>query len=142
MTRVTCRLTAKNRDQLRNPTLGNRVPAIFDNLYSPVSTRTGSLCLFCCCTAIGCADVELPTDSAAHVLRSDDTADVICNHSSAMTSSVTSRVRQEDDGLPEEPTDRHQHHQPPPPMHKVQQKCATFREKSSRRENDTDRRLR
>jgi len=25
---VTCRLTAKNRDQLRNPTLGNRVRAI------------------------------------------------------------------------------------------------------------------
>jgi len=24
MTHVTCRLTAKNRDQLRNPTLGNR----------------------------------------------------------------------------------------------------------------------
>jgi len=25
MTHVTCRLTAENRDQLRNPTLGNRV---------------------------------------------------------------------------------------------------------------------
>ena len=25
MTHVTCRLTVKNRDQLRNPTLGNRV---------------------------------------------------------------------------------------------------------------------
>jgi len=25
MTHVTCMLTAKNRDQLRNPTLGNRV---------------------------------------------------------------------------------------------------------------------
>jgi len=25
MTHVTCRLTAKNRDQLRNPTIGNRV---------------------------------------------------------------------------------------------------------------------
>ena len=25
VTHVTCRLTAKNRDQLRNPTLGNRV---------------------------------------------------------------------------------------------------------------------
>jgi len=25
MTLVTCRLTARNRDQLRNPTLGNRV---------------------------------------------------------------------------------------------------------------------
>jgi len=29
MTHVTCRLTAKNRDQLRNPMLGNRVWAIF-----------------------------------------------------------------------------------------------------------------
>ena len=29
MTQVTCRLTAKNRDQLRNPTLGNRVWATF-----------------------------------------------------------------------------------------------------------------
>ena len=29
MTHVTCRLTAKNRDQLRNPTLSNRVWATF-----------------------------------------------------------------------------------------------------------------
>jgi len=29
MTHVTCSLTAKNRDQLRNPTLGNRVWATF-----------------------------------------------------------------------------------------------------------------
>jgi len=29
MTHVTCRLTAKHRDQLRNPTLGNRVWATF-----------------------------------------------------------------------------------------------------------------
>ena len=29
MTYVTCRLTAKNRDQLRNPKLGNRVRATF-----------------------------------------------------------------------------------------------------------------
>ena len=29
MTHVTCRLTAKYRDQLRNPTLGNRVWATF-----------------------------------------------------------------------------------------------------------------
>jgi len=29
MTHVTCRLTAKNRDQRRNPTLGNRVWATF-----------------------------------------------------------------------------------------------------------------
>ena len=30
MTHITCRLTAKNRDQLRNPTLGNRVWATFN----------------------------------------------------------------------------------------------------------------
>jgi len=29
MTYVTCRLTIKNRDQLRNPTVGNRVWATF-----------------------------------------------------------------------------------------------------------------
>ena len=29
MTHVTCRLTAKNRDQLRSPTLGSRVRATF-----------------------------------------------------------------------------------------------------------------
>ena len=29
MTDVTCRMTVKNRDQLRNPTLGNRVWAAF-----------------------------------------------------------------------------------------------------------------
>jgi len=29
MTRVACKLTAKNRDQLRNPTLGSRVWAFF-----------------------------------------------------------------------------------------------------------------
>jgi len=29
MTHVTCRLTANNREQLRNPTLGNRVRATF-----------------------------------------------------------------------------------------------------------------
>ena len=33
MTHVTCRLTAKNQDQLRNPTLGNRVWATFTFFY-------------------------------------------------------------------------------------------------------------
>jgi len=32
MTNVTCRLTAKNRNKLRNPTLGNRVWATFFNI--------------------------------------------------------------------------------------------------------------
>jgi len=34
ITHLTCRLTAKNRDQLRNPTLGNRVWATFAFLGS------------------------------------------------------------------------------------------------------------
>ena len=38
MTHVTCRLTAKNRDQLRNPTLGNRIWATFTFLR-PRGTR-------------------------------------------------------------------------------------------------------
>jgi len=33
MTHITCRLTAKNRDQLQNPTLGNRVWATFTFFY-------------------------------------------------------------------------------------------------------------
>ena len=37
MTHVTCRLTVKNRDQLRNPTLGNRVRAIPFNLSTTLS---------------------------------------------------------------------------------------------------------
>ena len=37
MTHVTCRLTAKNRDQLRNPTLGNRVRATF---FIPTKRRS------------------------------------------------------------------------------------------------------
>jgi len=33
MTHITCRLTSNNRDQLRNPTLGNRVSATFRFKY-------------------------------------------------------------------------------------------------------------
>ena len=36
ITRVTCRLTAKNRDQLRNPTLGNRVWVTF-TFFNPAA---------------------------------------------------------------------------------------------------------
>jgi len=47
MTHVTCRLTAKNRDQLRNPTLGNRVWATFTlpvgNESAPNWHNAGSL---------------------------------------------------------------------------------------------------
>jgi len=41
MIHITCRLTAKNRDQLRNPMLGNRVWAIFyvETVYSGLSIK-------------------------------------------------------------------------------------------------------
>jgi len=43
MTHVACRLTAKNRDQLRNPMLGNRVWTTFTflNVSSGVETQSG-----------------------------------------------------------------------------------------------------
>jgi len=44
---VTCRLTAKNRDQLWNPTLGNRVWATFTLLFAaPLCTYT--VTAYCC----------------------------------------------------------------------------------------------
>ena len=44
MTHVTCRLTARNRDQLRNPTLGNRVWATFTFLVHVIWTKPVELC--------------------------------------------------------------------------------------------------
>ena len=41
MTHVVCRLTVKNRDQLRNPTLGNRVWATFTFLGVVLSDSAG-----------------------------------------------------------------------------------------------------
>jgi len=41
MIHVTCRLTAKNRDQLRNPTLSNRVWATFTFLHWRQLANTG-----------------------------------------------------------------------------------------------------
>ena len=41
MTHATCRLTTKNRDQLRNPTLGNRVWATFFAMYKLVVYTSG-----------------------------------------------------------------------------------------------------
>jgi len=42
MTHVTCRLTAKNWDQLRNPTLGGRLWAIFTFLLRPKAAHNTS----------------------------------------------------------------------------------------------------
>ena len=43
MIHVTCRLTAKNRDQLRNHTLGNRVWATFTFIFTQISIQTAGL---------------------------------------------------------------------------------------------------
>ena len=43
MTHITCRLTAKNRDQLRNPTLGNRVWATFTFFIPFLNTNIQSV---------------------------------------------------------------------------------------------------
>ena len=45
MTYVTCRLTAKTRDQLRNPTLGNRVWATFFT-YTALRSRSLRPCKY------------------------------------------------------------------------------------------------
>ena len=47
MTQVTCRLTAKNRDQLRNPTLGNQVLATFTFFTYFLTGVIYSLCFIC-----------------------------------------------------------------------------------------------
>ena len=52
MTYITCRLIAKNRDQPRNPTLGNRVWATFT-----VFTSTGGIKQ--CCNLFVCLSVCL-----------------------------------------------------------------------------------
>ena len=41
MTHVTCRLTVKNRDQLRNPALGSRVWATFTSYFLQVRRDGG-----------------------------------------------------------------------------------------------------
>ena len=45
---VTCRLTAKNRDQLRNPTLSNRVWATFTFLVTDYVTLNLYVCMYVC----------------------------------------------------------------------------------------------
>ena len=75
MTYVTCRLTAKNRDQLRKSTLGNRVWAIFTFFYlsflvfpsflttdlqpvEPVTRRIAALLLVTRRDLIGCSETR------------------------------------------------------------------------------------
>ena len=93
MTHVTCRLTAKNQDQLRNPTLGNRVWATFTlfliirsgvNRFLPSVTGEWWGDLSDSSTLVVC---QLPDDRAVTDLTflrlcmaatSDDRADIQC----------------------------------------------------------------
>ena len=50
MTHVTCRLTAKNWDQLRNPILGNRVWATF-TFFTVMIYPSSGMSLICQCVA-------------------------------------------------------------------------------------------
>ena len=73
MTHVTCRLAAKNRDQLRNPTLGNRVWATFTFFsVNPILSTLGRLCHydFTALAAIYNTIQSQTADSAAGVATS------------------------------------------------------------------------
>ena len=55
MTHITCRLTAKNRDQLLNPRLGDRVWATFTfTFYRPQSSSPSAVVCYCCGVAAKC----------------------------------------------------------------------------------------
>ena len=64
MTHVTCRLTDKNRDQLRNPTLGSRVWAAFTLLDGVMCTQNvPKLCqVMVSCVAAFAVDFWLQTN--------------------------------------------------------------------------------
>ena len=92
MTHVTCRLTAKNRDQLRNATLGNRVWATF-TLFIEFKVRVRVRCGGHVCNGDFCgADVQganVRLRSAIILLR---LLDSLCSR--CISSSTVSRVSQ------------------------------------------------
>ena len=77
MTHVTCRLTAKNRDQLRNPTLGTRVWAAFTFVRQLTRFRVSlvgvSVCTVCMVHGVCSLQVHLLMCSA-HCVDSVHTA--------------------------------------------------------------------
>jgi len=72
MTHVTCRLTAKNRDQLRNPTLGNRVWATFT--FFPVAADRAPAVSIDICGTRPCSAANQP-HAATALDRRDRQAD-------------------------------------------------------------------
>jgi len=82
MTRVTCRLTAKNRDQLGNPTLGNREWATF-TFYQVRPERTR---LDVCVLKQTCLMTFFSPDGIAAHLRRSHLAVVVVNECFRCTS--------------------------------------------------------
>ena len=72
LSHVTCRVTAKNRDQLRNPMLGNRVWATF-TFYSPLR-----------CSGIGSESVQkiIINNTINIIVKTAINILVISNHNS------------------------------------------------------------
>ena len=63
MTHSTCKLTAKNRDQLQNPTLGNRVRATFMALVIYICFTS-----YYACVVASCVCMSQCTFTTTHVL--------------------------------------------------------------------------
>jgi len=66
MTHITCRLTAKNRDQLRNPTLGNRVWATFT--FTMDVTRLATMVIMTVLSSGRCRGIRGKTTNRARRL--------------------------------------------------------------------------
>ena len=114
MTHVTCRLTAKNRDQLRNPTLGNRVWATFT---------------FLCCVDIDLpkllAGPDGPADGARDRLRDIGAGERSASHS-ARGAPARRRPRPLRRRLPHPGTHRLDHARATPGERTRQQSAATL----------------
>ena len=116
MTHVTCRLTAKNRDQLWNPTLGNRVWATFTFIATrqrralkvtpQVATQGAESAVYgCLLRAVAVCwsqlaretttGVAMDDDGRASVNSDDDTASL-----SSMSSSSSTSLRLSPDATP------------------------------------------
>jgi len=84
MTHITCRLTAKNRYQLGNPTLGNRVRASFLNTQYGLSSLAVVVAIFTICSLtrdrlwclVSLSGVERPIRNSLYVPRPSLAANV------------------------------------------------------------------
>ena len=104
MTHVTCRLTAKNRDQLRNPTLGNRVWATFFTFIAIV-LLTDSLLLLLVVQAIK-SDLTSAGRSVSECRQTADQLSTLCGSPSDVSvhkciSDLDTALSDIDEGLDE-----------------------------------------